>query len=405
MENQENKKTLTLAVTGGIAVYKAVDVASKLAQQGLDVTVLMTESAQQFVAPLSFEAVVRKKAITTDFPENKTDNPESIYPHIYPASRSDMFLVVPATANILAKLACGIADDVVSASALALPPECIKVICPAMNVNMWNSVPVQNNIQTLAQRGWHQIGPESGHLACADKGQGRLSQPASIVEKVMELLSSNTTPRPLDGKTVLILSGPTHEYIDPVRFISNASSGKMGKSLALQARKLGAKVEFVTGPVPQQNIPQSDNINITEITSAAQMFEAAKQLYSSADITFFAAAVADYTPKLKAEQKKHKDPNGTNLELMPTQDIAAFLGKEKKKGQKNIGFALETQNGENSAIDKLKRKNLDAIILNGIDSFSNAKGTFTLFKPGQPSTPWGNITKSQCAELIFNSIL
>ena len=244
-------RTVLVGVTGGVAAYKAVEIVSALRKEGHEVTVAMTEAAQRFVTPLTFAAVSGRPVLTHPVPQDDADTVEETYPHLYPATRADVFVVVPCTANTLAKLAHGMGDDIVSCSALSLPATCARMVCPAMNLEMWNQPVVQENLDTLERRGWVRIGPEAGHLACGMSGPGRLARPRDILQVVRQHLSGFPA---LDGRRVLILSGPTREHIDPIRFIGNPSSGKMGRALAEAAAAAGAEVDFVTGLVSDDEI-------------------------------------------------------------------------------------------------------------------------------------------------------
>lgn len=389
--------TVLLGVCGGIAAYKAVDVASRLRKAGLEVHVAMTEAARAFIAPLTFAAITGHPALEKLLPDGPAAG-QSAYPHLYPATRADAFVVLPATANTIAKLACGLANDPVSAAALSLPATCLRVICPAMNVEMWRNPVVQANVRRLEALGWHRIGPASGPLACGMEGEGRMSEPAEIVDTVSRLMRLRT---PLSGKRVLILSGPTREHIDPVRFIGNASSGKMGRALALAAMESGATVDFITGPVPDENLPRVPGIEIEQITSAEQLLQSARARFPRADIILYAAAVADYRPAGRAHaQKLPKKDAVLDLQLEPTPDIAATLNQEKRPGQLAIGFALQTHDGVEYARKKLAQKRFDAIVLNSIDAMGGDAGTYQWILPGREPEDWGTLNKTECARRI-----
>ena len=284
-----NEKELILAITGGVAAYKSVTIASRLFKAGHKIHIIMTPAATEFVKPLSFAAVTRTRVITEIMPPEDAEG-QDLFPHLYPASHADVFCIAPATADTMAKLVHGEADNIVSASALPLPPDCRRYFCPAMNSGMWENPVVQDNARILRERGWIQIGPDEGLLACGDTGYGRMSEPDAIADRILADLS---TPRSLERRTVLITSGPTRERIDPVRYISNDSSGKMGKALAEAASLSGANVEFVTGPVAEDNLPRGPRISIHRVESACEMLECAQSLFAEAD-----GAAAAYAPEL-----------------------------------------------------------------------------------------------------------
>ncbi len=392
--------SILLGIGGGVAAYKAVEVASFLRKENWDVSVAMTEAAMKFVTPLTFEAVTQGRVLTDLFFKNPLTKEET-YPHLYPATEVSVFIALPATADLIAKLATGLGGDVVCASALSLPITCRKIFCPAMNVEMWHQSIVQENVQKLENHGWERVGPEEGMLACGMTGLGRMAEPETIVTAVKRTFSESSV---LLGRRVLILSGPTHEYWDPVRFIGNRSSGKMGKALAEEALKMGASVDFVTGPVSDLYLPRGMNVSIHKVTSAEEMFSMAKPLSEKSDIWIFAAAVADHTPLSKQDQKIARNQGEQTLLLKSTPDIAGTLCRKKKKTQLAIGFALETEAGVTRAREKLKNKGLDAIVLNGVSSFSAESGHFQFLKAGKKETDdWGILSKQECAKKIFDS--
>ncbi|NCC53581.1 MAG: bifunctional phosphopantothenoylcysteine decarboxylase/phosphopantothenate--cysteine ligase CoaBC [Spartobacteria bacterium] len=400
----KNKQPVALcAVCGGIAAYKAVEVVSLLRKKAFDVHVVMSRSAQQFVTPLTFQAVLGRRVITTIFTMPEGDTHEEIYPHLYPASTADLFILLPATANSIAKIACGMGDDLVCASALGLGPDCQRFFCPAMNTHMLRKPSVQKNIRTLVEQGWIQIGPGDGNLACGTTGTGRMSEPMDIVDAVGRSLSARET---LSGKRVLILSGPTHEHLDPVRYISNASSGKMGKALAEAAAERGASVEMVTGPVPANHLPMGDTVHIHHVTSAADMLEKAGELFAGADAVLFAAAVADYTPADPRRTKDPKTPGDISLKLTSTPDIARTLCADKKPGQVAIGFALQDHEAEQRAREKLAQKHLDGIVLNATEAMGADAATYAYLAKGADAfAPWGAISKPDCARNILDQVV
>jgi phosphopantothenoylcysteine decarboxylase/phosphopantothenate--cysteine ligase len=388
---------ILLGICGGVAAYKAVDVASRLRKGGCEVHVAMTGAARAFVTPLTFAAVSGNAVLDRLLPADGASG-EATYPHLYPATRADAFIVLPATANTIAKIAHGLASDIVSACALSLPHHCSRFFCPAMNVEMWRNPLVQENVKLLEQRGWLRIGPEAGPLACGMDGEGRMSEPADIVERVLARLRA---PRPLGGRRVLILSGPTREYVDPVRFIGNASSGKMGRALAEAAAEAGAVVDFITGPVADEQLPRLPGIEITRIVSADDLLSAARARFDRADIVIYAAAIADYRPSAAHSEKLPKHDGPLTLQLEPTPDVAATLNANKRPGQLAIGFALQTSDGFSKAAEKMARKSFDGIVLNGLDALGGDSGRYTWIAPGAPPEDWGQLSKSECARRIL----
>ncbi|MBZ5630475.1 MAG: bifunctional phosphopantothenoylcysteine decarboxylase/phosphopantothenate--cysteine ligase CoaBC [Acidobacteriia bacterium] len=369
---------IALGISGGIAAYKAVEVLRLLQDRGLKVQVVMTRAAQEFVRPLTFAALSGEKVITEMFArEGGEPNLESAIEHIAVAERIDALLVAPATADILAKFANGIADDFLSTLFLATTAPVI--VAPAMNVNMWNNPATQANLATLRSRGVRVVEPGSGYLACGMVGPGRLAENEAIVAAVLEVLGAT---QDFLGQTVLITAGPTREAIDPVRYISNRSSGKMGYALAEAALRRGARVLLVSGPTA---LKPPDGAELFSIESAAEMHQAVMAHAGEASIVIKAAAVADYRPKKISVRKiKRHDflregvPGYAEIELEPTPDIAAELGA-RKQDQIIVGFAAETENVLENARKKLVGKGLDAIVANdvsqpgiGMDSDRNA---------------------------------
>lgn len=347
-------KRILLGVTGGIAVYKAVDLTSKLVQQGADVKVVMTENAAKFVSPLTFQALSRNPVHIDTFDEK---DPEGIA-HIDLADWADILLLAPATANFLGKAANGIADDMLSTILLATRAS--VYIAPAMNVHMYDHPAVIENMKELDEFGYHFIEPGAGYLACGYVGKGRLEEPTSIIQAIDHHLAGAT---PFQGKKILITAGPTREAIDPVRFLSNRSSGKMGFALAEQAANLGAEVTLIAGPVNLET--QQPRLNRIDVTTAQDMYEAVHEHYNSTDIVIKAAAVSDYRPKEVHTDKLKKQPEELSLEMERTKDILQSLG-EKKAQQFLVGFAAETRDALSYGEEKLNQKNLDAIIINNV---------------------------------------
>ena len=362
---------IVLGVSGGIAAYKAAEILRLLQERGVRVQVVMTRAAQQFVRPLTFAALSGEKVITDLFAKDDAGqaNLDSAIEHIGVAESAEALLVAPATADILAKFSHGIADDFLSTLFLATTAPVI--VAPAMNVNMWNHPATQQNLETLRRRGVRIVEPGSGYLACGMVGAGRLAENETIVAAVLETLHRS---QELSGETLLITAGPTREPIDPVRYLSNRSSGKMGYALAEAALRRGAKVVLVSGPTA---LKAPTGIEVVAVETAAEMHRAVMARAAEATVIIKAAAVSDYRPKAAAAQKMKKQA-ALSLELEPTADIAADLGA-RKQGQWLIGFAAETENVLENARKKLLGKSLDAIVANdvsqpgiGMDSDRNA---------------------------------
>ncbi|MEC1541652.1 bifunctional phosphopantothenoylcysteine decarboxylase/phosphopantothenate--cysteine ligase CoaBC [Bacillus subtilis] len=351
-----NNRNVLLCVSGGIAVYKACALTSKLVQAGANVKVIMTESACRFVSPLTFQALSRHEVYTDTF---KEQNP-SVISHIDAADWADLIIVAPATANVIGKLANGIADDMLTTTLLAATAP--VWIAPAMNVHMYDHPAVKRNISVLYQDGYRFIEPSEGYLACGYVGKGRLEEPENIV-KLAEKHFAEETSAPLEGKHVVITAGPTREAVDPVRFFTNKSTGKMGYALAEAAVQLGARVTLISGPVSLDQ--PKDLAEFIPVQSAADMREAVLSVYDASDIVIKTAAVADFTPKTVFDHKMKKQDGGMTLELKRTVDILKELG-EKKKEQILVGFAAETQDIEHYARKKLAAKNLDLIVANDV---------------------------------------
>lgn len=348
-------KTIVLGVTGGIAAYKSCEVVSRLRKAGVRVHVIMTHNACQFVAPLTFETLSNNPCVIDTF-----DRPERWeVEHVALAKQADLFVIAPATANIMAKMAHGIADDMLSTTVLATRAPVL--LAPAMNTGMWDNVATRENARILKDRGVRFIGPEGGLLACGDVGAGRMSEPAQIVDRCVELL---TKAQDLQGLQVLVTAGPTREAVDPVRFITNRSSGKMGYAIAEAALQRGARVTLVTGPV---NIAAPAGAQVVPVQQTEDLLEAMLSLCPDQDIVIQAAAPADYKPAQAAAQKLKKTGDGhLTLELVPTPDVAKAVGNQKKTGQILIGFAAETEKLTDHAMEKLNAKNLDMIVANDV---------------------------------------
>jgi phosphopantothenoylcysteine decarboxylase/phosphopantothenate--cysteine ligase len=345
-------KKIVLGVTGGIAAYKAAELVRELVRAGAKVHVVMTQSAQAFVTPLTFQTLSGNPAITGLF--NLIE--ESEIGHISLADRAEVLVIAPATANIIGKIAAGIADDMLTTIVMATKAPVL--LAPAMNVHMWENAICQENIQKLRSRGYHFIDPESGELACGYEGTGRLAEVSAIVEEIRTILS----PKDLAQETVLITAGPTEEPIDPVRFITNRSSGKMGFALARIARRRGAEVILISGPTA---LPAPPNIKFISVHSAAQMREAVLANLENASILLMAAAVSDYRPRQMSPGKIKKSEMDMMLMLERNPDILSEAGK-RKDHRILVGFAAETENLLQNAQSKLIEKNLDLIVANDV---------------------------------------
>ncbi|OLU43938.1 bifunctional phosphopantothenoylcysteine decarboxylase/phosphopantothenate--cysteine ligase CoaBC [Faecalibaculum rodentium] len=345
-------KHILIVVTGGIAAYKACDLTSRLSKTGHEIRVVMTEHATKFVTPLTFESLCHRPVLTSLF----EDHPEDPIAHVNLAKWADVVCVVPATANIIGKIAHGIADDLASTVCLAAFRK--RILCPAMNVHMYENEAVQDNLRVLRNRGWEILEPVSGLLACQDEGKGKLPPVESIAETVLSSLHD----KPLAGKRVVVTAGPTQEALDPVRFISNHSTGKQGYAIARAARNLGAETVLITGPV---SLAAPSGMEVVPVVSAREMFEAVKAR-QDADMFVLAAAVSDFRPKDVSDQKIKKRDASLVTELEPNPDILAWLGEHKRPGQKLVGFAMETQNLEENARHKLEAKHCDLLVANDL---------------------------------------
>lgn len=348
-------KHIVIGITGGIAAYKTMSLIRLFKKNGYDVRVTATQNALQFVTPLTIETLSQNKLYTDMFDQNRTLEVE----HISMAEWADALVVAPATANIIAKFAHGIADDALSTLFLAMRK--LVFIAPAMNTNMFQNTIVQENIQTLKNRGCEILSPDEGFLACGTTGSGRMQEPEQIFDTVDARMSEDQT---LEGKRVLITAGPTYEPIDPVRFIGNHSSGLMGFCLAESAARKGAVVSLVSGP--SNCTARHHNIHRYDVKTAEEMYQQCMQLVDKQDIIIMSAAVADYTPAHVAPEKIKKDNAQLSIELVKTKDILASVGKIKRENQLLIGFALETENEVENAKKKLHNKNADLIVLNSL---------------------------------------
>lgn len=347
-------KTVLLGVTGGIAAYKAAALASALVKQHAAVEVVMTHNATQFITPLTFEQLTGRKTIVDTFDRNFVHQVE----HIALADRTDLVIIAPATANVCAKLAHGLADDMLTTTALAC--RCPKLIAPAMNTNMYENPVTQDNLAALRHYGWEVIEPASGRLACGATGKGKLPEPEELLQYILKHLAF---PKDLAGKKVMVTAGPTQESIDPVRYLTNHSTGKMGYALARMAMLRGADVTLISGPTA---IAPPPFVKVVPVTSAQDMFEAVVARFDESDFVFKAAAVADYTPADYSDQKVKKKDGDLSIPLKRTQDILSYLGQRKRSGQIVCGFSMETQDMVKNSREKLQKKHLDMICANNL---------------------------------------
>jgi len=347
-------KTILLGVTGGIAAYKAAALASALVKLHANVEVVMTENATKFITPLTFEQLTGRRAMVDTFDRNFSHQVE----HISLAERTDLVIIAPATANVCAKLAHGLADDMLTTTVLAC--RCPKLIAPAMNTNMYENAITQDNLAYLSRYGWEIIEPASGRLACGAIGKGKMPEPDDLVQHILRHIAM---PHDLAGKKMLITAGPTQEALDPVRYLTNHSTGKMGYALAKMAMLRGADVTLISGPT---NISLPPFIKTINIRSAAEMFQAITNHYNDADMIFMAAAIADYTPASYIDNKIKKKDGELSIPLNRTQDILAWLGQNRRENQVICGFSMETENLLENSRTKLCKKNADMICANNL---------------------------------------
>ena len=387
-------KTVVLGVTGSIAAYKIANLASSLLKKGANVHVIMTKNATNFINPITFESLTGNKCLVDTFDRNFEFSVE----HVSLAKMADVFMVAPASANVIGKIAGGIADDMLTTTIMAC--KCHKIISPAMNTNMFENQIVQDNIQKLKNYGYEIIEPASGYLACGDTGAGKMPEPAVLESYIMKEIAME---KDMAGEKVLITAGPTMEKIDPVRFISNHSTGKMGYALAKVAMLRGADVTLVTG---KTNIQKPDFLNVIEVQSAREMFEAVDNVFDNQDIVIMSAAVADYRPKNVAAEKIKKKDGQAVIELERTDDILATMSARKKE-QFICGFSMETENMLENSKAKLEKKNLDMICANNLKVDGAGFGTDTnvvtlITKNDVKELPI--MSKAEVAENILNEI-
>ena len=358
-------KTVLLGVTGGIAAYKAAALASALVKQHCQVEVVMTEHATKFVTPLTFEQLTGRRTMVDTFDRNFSHQVE----HIALAQRTDLVLIAPATANVCAKLAHGLADDMLTTTVLAC--KCPKLIAPAMNTNMYENPVTQDNLDILRRYGWEVIAPASGRLACGAVGAGKMPEPEDLLQHVLRQLAC---PHDLEGKHVLVTAGPTQESLDPVRYLTNHSTGKMGYAIARMAMLRGAQVTLVTGPTA---IAPPPFVDVVPVVSAQDMFEAVAAHSPNADMIFKAAAVADYTPIGYSDDKVKKKDGDLSIPLKRTTDILQYLGQHRRPGQVICGFSMETRDMLENSRAKLEKKNVDMICANNLKVAGAGFGTDT----------------------------
>ena len=392
-------KNILLGVTGGIAAYKIANLASMLKKQSANVKVIMTENACQFITPMTFETLTAQKVYTDTFDRNfefKVD-------HIELGKWADVFFIAPATANVIGKLANGIADDMLTTTALAM--RCPIVVSPAMNTAMFENKVVKHNIMKLRTYGMDIIRPASGHLACGDTGAGKMPEPEMLLEYIKRAAYQK---KDLVGKKVCVSAGPTREAIDPVRYISNNSTGKMGVEIAKMAAYRGAKVSLVMGP---SNVFVPDFINRIDIKSAEDMYEEIMKISDSQDIIIKAAAVADYTPANYSDEKIKKKDGDLSIELSRTKDILKELGERKENNPKKqfiCGFSMETENMEENSKNKLAKKNADMIVANNVKvegaGFGTDTNVVTIFTKDK-EIRLDKLSKTEVAEKIFDEIV
>ncbi len=389
-------KTILIGVTGGIAAYKIPNLVSMLVKQHADVHVILTKNATEFIPPIPFESLTKNKCLVDTFDRNFTMDVE----HVSLGKKADAVLIAPATANIIGKIAHGIADDMLSTTVLAC--RCPMLISPTMNTRMYENPVVQDNMETLRKYGWTVIGAESGHLACGDDGAGKMPEPAVLFEYLERAIAYE---KDLQGKKVLVTAGPTQEALDPVRFLTNHSSGKMGYAIAKAAMLRGASVTLVSGPTALE-APRF--VETVPVVSAADMYEAVTSRAAQQDIIIKAAAVADYTPATYADNKIKKKDGDMAIPLVRTKDIIGALGQNKREGQFLCGFSMETENLIENSRAKLVKKNLDMVAANNVKvegaGFQGDTNVLTLItNDGVEELPL--MSKDQAAHELLDAIL
>ncbi|MDD7050448.1 MAG: bifunctional phosphopantothenoylcysteine decarboxylase/phosphopantothenate--cysteine ligase CoaBC [Lachnospiraceae bacterium] len=389
-------RTILLGVSGSIAAYKTASLASALKKLGADVHVLMTQNATNFIHPITFESLTGNRCLVDTFDRNFQFQVE----HISIAKRAELVMLAPASANVIGKLAHGIADDMLSTTVMAC--QCPVFVSPTMNTRMFENPIVRNNMRILEEYGYRLIEPTAGYLACGDTGQGKMPEPEVLLKHILQELAFK---KDLQGKRILITAGPTREAIDPVRYITNHSSGKMGYALAARACMRGAEVTLVTGPTSLEPWPF---VKAVQVTTAREMFEAVTAISSHQDVIIKAAAVADYRPAQVSDQKMKKKEDQLFLELERTDDILQYLGDHKKKGQLLCGFAMETENLISNSRAKLTKKNLDMIAANNLKvegaGFQTDTNVLTLITQNE-EVSLEKMSKEDAAGIILDKLL
>ena len=389
-------KTVVLAVTGSIAAYKIASLASSLVKLHADVQVLMTKNATNFITPITFETLTGNKCLVDTFDRNFEFSVE----HVSLAKKADVVMIAPASANVIGKLAHGIADDMLTTTILAC--KCKKIISPAMNTNMYENPIVQDNLKILENYGFEVIQPAVGLLACKDIGAGKMPEPEVLLEYILKEVAYE---KDLTGKKILVTAGPTQEAVDPVRYLTNHSTGKMGYAIAKVCSFRGADVTLVTG---KTNIPKPLFVNTVEITTARDMFEAVTERFADQDIVIKAAAVADYRPRQVSEEKVKKSDDALSIELERTDDILKYLGEHKRTDQFLCGFSMETENMLGNSRAKLVKKNLDMIVANNLKvpgaGFAGDTNVVTLITKDE-ETELPLLSKEETAVQILNKII
>ena len=389
-------KTVLLGVSGSIAAYKIANLASALMKQHATVHVLMTKNATNFINPITFESLTGNKCLVDTFDRNLQFQVE----HVALATAADVVMVAPASANVIGKIAHGIADDMLTTTVMAC--RCPKILAPAMNTNMFENPVVQDNLKILQKYGWEIVQPAVGYLACGATGAGKMAEPEILLEYINREIARK---KDLAGKKILVTAGPTQESIDPVRYVTNHSSGKMGYALAKVCMQRGAQVTLVTGPT---QIPEPMFVDVVKITTAREMFEAVTARAADQDIIIKAAAVADYRPKEVKNEKVKKSSSEISLEMEKTDDILKFLGEHKREGQFLCGFSMETENMVENSRKKLEKKNLDLVVANNLKvegaGFLGDTNVVTLIsKDKEVSLP--KMSKEETADHILDAIL
>ena len=388
-------KTIILGVTGSIAAYKTAMLASALIKQHADVHVLMTENATKFITPLTFETLTGNKCVVDTFDRNFSFDVK----HVSLAKKAVLVLIAPCSANVIGKLSNGICDDILTTTLMAT--KATRIIAPAMNTGMWENPIMQDNLKRLQAYGYHIITPATGRLACGDTGMGKMPEPDTLLEHILLHIAKD---KDLKGRRILVSAGPTQEAIDPVRYITNHSSGKMGYAIAKMAAMRGAEVSLISGPV---NINPFTGVCVVHVKSAQDMYDAVKKGAANSDIIIMCSAVADYTPMTYYDQKVKKNDSDLSIPLKRTQDILKYLGEHKQEGQLIIGFSMETENLLENSRQKLTKKNADMICANSINEgktgFAVNTNQVTLITPTEVhELPL--CTKDDTANMILDKI-